>query len=78
MTTVEYLKTDEDNRPRELAHGILREPPAPFFTHQSIVLTVARQLCEHVERENLGKIAARSWGGTDSTECGSAGSSIHT
>ena len=57
MTTIDYLSTEEDNRRRELVYGILREPPAPFFTHQSIVLAVARVLCEHVERERLGKVA---------------------
>lgn len=57
MTTVEYLNTDEDNRPRELRYGVVREPPAPFFTHQSIVLAVARRLCEHVEPGRLGKVA---------------------
>ena len=31
--TVDYLKTPEDNQPRELAYGVVREPPAPFFTH---------------------------------------------
>ncbi len=57
MTTVEYLNTDEDNRRRELRYGVLREPPAPFFTHQSIVLAVARRLCEHIELADLGKVA---------------------
>jgi len=57
MTTVEYLNTVEYNQPRELAHGILREPPAPFFTHQSIVLKIGRMLADHVEANALGKVA---------------------
>jgi hypothetical protein len=36
MTTSEYLyDTEETSRRRELAAGILREPPAPFFSHQA-------------------------------------------
>ena len=57
MTTYEYLDTDETNNRRELAHGVLREPPAPFFSHQAIVLKVARILCEHVESLGLGQVA---------------------
>ena len=48
MTTNEYLyDTEETNRIRELAAGVLREPPAPFFSHQSLVLKVARLLGDH-------------------------------
>jgi Uma2 family endonuclease len=57
MTTVEYLNTVEYNQPRELVYGILREPPAPFFTHQSIVLKIGWMLADHVELKNLGKVA---------------------
>ena len=57
MTTREYLNTDETNRRRELVYGVLREPPAPFFSHQAIVLRVARLLCDHVEARALGQVA---------------------
>jgi len=57
MTTFEYLNTDETNRPRELAYSVLREPPAPFFSHQAIVLRAARILCDHVEPRGLGQVA---------------------
>ena len=57
MSTVEYLGTDETNTRRELARGILREPPAPFFSHQQIVLRVARLLQDHVEPAGLGRVA---------------------
>jgi len=58
MTADEYLyRTDESNRPRELAFGILREPPSPFFNHQSIVLRVARLWTDHVEPRRLGQVA---------------------
>ena len=58
MTTDEYLyDTEETNRINELAMGVLREPPAPFFSHQAIVLKVARIWADHVEPRNLGRVA---------------------
>jgi len=50
MTADEYLyETEETNRPRELAHSILREPPAPFYMHQVLVLRVAQVLAARTE-----------------------------
>ena len=57
MSTVEYLASDETTRPRELTYGILREPPAPFFSHQTVVLRIARMLSAHVEAGGLGQVA---------------------
>jgi Uma2 family endonuclease len=57
MTTDEYLDTPETNRPRELSYGVVREPPAPYFSHQEIVLRVARILCDHVDPRGLGRVA---------------------
>src|SRR5438067_13016771 len=58
MTADEYLyDTKEINRVRELAMGVLREPPAPFFAHQKAVLRIAWLLCEHVEARRLGEVA---------------------
>ena len=58
MTTDDYLyDTDESNQPRELSYGILREPPSPFFNHQSIVLRVAGLWTDHVEPRQLGQVA---------------------
>jgi len=57
VTTIEYLDSDESNRYRELAHGVVREPAAPFFSHQAVVLRVARRLCDHVEPRQLGRVA---------------------
>lgn len=58
MTADEYLyQTEETTRRRELAYGILREPPAPFFSHQLVVLKVARMWTDHVEARNLGSVA---------------------
>src|SRR5438552_1236860 len=56
MTTWEYLDTDETNLPRELVHGIAREPPAPFFSHQHVVLKIARLLADYVESAQLGTV----------------------
>jgi len=58
MTADEYLyDTEETNRIRELAMGVLREPPAPFFSHQSLVLQLARIWADHVEPRKLGRVA---------------------
>jgi Uma2 family endonuclease len=58
MTTDEYLySTEETNRIRELAAGRVREPPAPFWSHQELVLKVARLIGDHVEPRNLGRVA---------------------
>jgi len=58
MTANEYLyQTEETTRRRELAYGILREPPAPFFSHQLIVPEVARMWTDHVQARNLGSVA---------------------
>ena len=58
MTADEYLyDTDETNRSRELVRGIVREPPAPFFSHQLLVLRVARLWSDHIEPRRLGQVA---------------------
>ena len=58
MTTDEYLyETDETNRRRELRMSRVSEPPAPFFSHQQLVLKVARVLSDHVESRKLGSVA---------------------
>ena len=58
VTAEEYLyDMEETNRIRELAMGVLREPPAPFFSHQPLVLKVARLWSDHVEPRKLGRVA---------------------
>jgi Uma2 family endonuclease len=57
LATADYLNTSETTRPRELAYGRLREPPAPFYSHQVIVLRVARLLSDHVESLRLGEVS---------------------
>jgi Uma2 family endonuclease len=56
MTTHDYLDGEETNRKRELTYGVLREPPAPFFSHQQLVFRVARLLEDHVEPRGLGRV----------------------
>jgi Uma2 family endonuclease len=56
MTTYDYLDGEETNRRRELTYGVLREPPAPFFSHQELVFRVALLLKEHVEPRGLGRV----------------------
>src|SRR3954469_23849239 len=58
MTADEYLyETDETNRRRELVLSRVREPPAPFFSHQSLVLRVAKVWSGHVTPRGLGRVA---------------------
>lgn len=57
MTIKEYLyDTPETLRRRELRYGVLREPPAPFWSHQLVVLHIARKLIDHVEARDLGLV----------------------
>ena len=56
VRTVDYLNTPETTRPRELTYGMVREPPAPFFSHQQVVLAVARLLQDHVDAHGLGRV----------------------
>src|SRR4029453_9078561 len=58
MTTDEYLyQTEETTRRRELVASVVREPPAPYFSHQQLVLKVARLLRDYVEARDLGVVA---------------------
>jgi len=55
MTADEYLyDTDETNRPMELEFGLPREPPAPFYSHQVLVLRTAQLLSNY--GEHLGQV----------------------
>jgi Uma2 family endonuclease len=58
MTVREYLyDTDETRRKRELHCGRICEPPAPYFSHQQLVLRVARLIGDHVEPRRIGRVA---------------------
>jgi Uma2 family endonuclease len=56
MTTDEYFRTPETNRPAELVYGFVREPPAPLYGHQKVVGQLFYLLKTHVEQNNLGEV----------------------
>ena len=56
LTLEEYLAGAEDNRLCELTWGIVREPPAPSWDHQSVVGRLLIRLDKHVTRLGLGKV----------------------
>jgi Uma2 family endonuclease len=56
ITTEEYLRLPETNRPMELVYGYVREPPTPFGDHQSAVFRVAVLLDTHVRHHGLGRV----------------------
>jgi Uma2 family endonuclease len=50
----EYLSGPEDMRRRELVWGVVREPPAPRYGHQSVVTRATVILDFHVRQHQLG------------------------
>ena len=56
LTVREYFRGPESLRPMELVYGIVREPPAPRYGHQSIVTRLTALLCAHVDSRALGVI----------------------
>ena len=54
LSVWEYLEGDETLRPTELVWGVLREPPAPKFGHQSVVFRAAVVLDQYVRASALG------------------------
>ena len=57
LTVEQYLATPETNRPREVVYGVLREPPAPYVAHQSVVTHLGALLDAHVRSHDLGGVA---------------------
>jgi Uma2 family endonuclease len=58
VTADEYLyESVETNRRRELVLSRVAEPPAPFFSHQALVLRVAKIWSDHAEPRGLGRVA---------------------
>jgi Uma2 family endonuclease len=57
-TLDEYLAGEETTRPRELAYGVVRDAPAPGFSHQLIVGRLFARLERHVERQGAGLVVA--------------------
>ena len=56
ITTGDYLSMMETMRRRELVYGVVREPPAPLYRHQSIVTTLTVRLDQYVRRKRLGRV----------------------
>ena len=54
MTVKEYFEGPETLRPMELVFGIVREPPAPRYGHQSVVTTLTVLLERYVRERGLG------------------------
>ena len=57
LSAVSYLRGEETVRRRELVWGVVREPPAPLYNHQALLLGVATRLSRHVRRHRRGVIA---------------------
>ena len=51
-----YFRLPESTRPMELLYGVVREPPAPFYPHQSVVTRLTALLDRHVHRFELGRL----------------------
>ena len=56
ISTGDYFKLQETNRPMELVYGYVREPPSPFYSHQVVVGRMFRLLAAHVEQSHLGVV----------------------
>lgn len=56
MTLDEYLQTPETTKRYELVYGVVRHPPAPAWSHQSIVARLFRHLDRHVTSLELGDV----------------------
>ena len=56
LTVDEYFDDPETLRPMELVHGIVREPPAPLYGHQVVVMRAIILLERHVRANGLGTV----------------------
>ena len=56
ISTSDYFRMPETNRPSELVYGVVREPPAPLYGHQKVVGQLFHLLKTHVEMDNLGEV----------------------
>lgn len=54
MNVRDYFDTPETLRPTELVFGMVREPPAPSYGHQSLVTRLTVVLATHVDEQQLG------------------------
>lgn len=56
LSVREYFRLPETMHPMELVYGVVREPAAPRYGHQSIVTRLTRLLDTHVEERRLGRV----------------------
>jgi Uma2 family endonuclease len=56
LTLREYLAGEETNRPLELDFGVVREPPAPSWSHQIVLGRAFVSLYEYVSSRQLGRV----------------------
>lgn len=56
QTVVRYLSGPEQSRRAELVWGIVREPPAPKYGHQSVVTRTVVLLDQHVRQHAAGRV----------------------
>ena len=56
MRVSDYLAGPEQTRPLELLWGVLHEPPAPRYGHQSVVVRTLCLINEHVRARGLGEV----------------------
>jgi len=56
VSVAEYLDGPESLARRELIFGLVREPPAPRFGHQTVLTRLAALLDAHVRERALGRV----------------------
>jgi Uma2 family endonuclease len=56
VTVGEYLDGPEQTRPMELVYGVVREPAAPVWGHQAVVVRTLVLLEGHVRERGLGHV----------------------
>jgi Uma2 family endonuclease len=52
----EYFRMAESMRPMELVYGVVREPPAPLYGHQSALTHLGALMDAHVREHRLGRV----------------------
>jgi Uma2 family endonuclease len=56
MEVHEYFRQAESMRPMELVYGVVREPPAPRYGHQSVLTHLGALMDMHVREQRLGRV----------------------
>ena len=56
LTVEVYFRLPESTHPMELVYGVVHEPPAPFYSHQSVVTRLTSLLDVHVAHHQLGRV----------------------